>query len=366
MPRKGSVDRGLFQRDGVWWIRWACPYGHVHREQIGTAKSVARAYYEKRKLLVKTEGFCLTERKAKAVRERPVLFQDAAKRYMAWAEQERPRSLKFRRCAMKHLLSAFGPLSLKELASEQIDAYVQARRDTGAAPGTVNRERTVLGHLFGKARKWFAVAHNPVKDTEALAEPDGKPRPLTADEEARLLAVLSPRYRPYVMLALHTGLRLGELRAQAWKDIDLAHGVLTVTRPKSKKPESLPLNATARAVLASLERTGPFVFPTMPTKLSDLFIKYAKRAGLADVTFHSLRDTFISRLAPDVSATTLMTLARHRDLRTTRRYLKIEEAHLRAAVNRLDAPANENETGTATSTEKTAVLKLLDSIGIAG
>ena len=130
MPRKGSVDRGLFQRDGVWWIRWACPYGHVHRERIGTGKSVARGYYEKRKLAVKTEGFCLTERKAKAARERPVLFQDAATRYMAWAEQERPRSLEFRQCAMKHLLSALGPIPLTEISTAAIDAYIHTRRDS--------------------------------------------------------------------------------------------------------------------------------------------------------------------------------------------------------------------------------------------
>lgn len=36
MPRKGSVDRGLFRRKGVWWTLWVCPYGHEHMEKIGT------------------------------------------------------------------------------------------------------------------------------------------------------------------------------------------------------------------------------------------------------------------------------------------------------------------------------------------
>ena len=168
--------------------------------------------------------------------------------------------------------------------------------------------------------------------------------------------VLPAHYRSFVTLALNTGLRLGELRAQAWKDIDLTQGVLTVTQPKSRKPENLPLNATAR--------TGLLLFPTMPKKLSDLFIRYAKKAGLQDMTFHCLRDTFISRLAPHVSATTLMTLARHRDLRTTRRYyLKIEEIHLQAAVEKLSE--NGFEAGTQTGTEKMAVSQLLDYLGIA-
>lgn len=361
MPRKGSVDRGLFRQDGVWWVCWFCQYGHRHREKIGTAKSVARAYYERRKLAVKTEGFCLTEAQATAARERPVLFKDAATAYLAWAEQERPRSVMFREKALKHLLAAFGPLPLKEITGEQVEAYLQARREAGAAPGTINRERTTIGHLFSKAIKKGIATENPVKQTEKLKEPDGIPRPLTHDEERRLLGRLPAHYLPFTRLALHTGLRLGELRAQSWKDIDLTQGVLTVTRPKSGKPESLPLNQTATALLASLERTGPIVFPNIPSHLSDLFTRYTKKAGLADVTFHCLRDTFISRLAvdPTVSAAKLMKLARHRDFKTTRRYLKIEDADLRAAVNRLDA----NETATHTATEKTAVSELLDSMG---
>ena len=136
-----------------------------------------------------------------------------------------------------------------------------------------------------------------------------------------------------------------------------------MTRPKSKKLERLPLNAVARAVLVSLERTGPVVFPGIPKRFSDRFVVDAtKRAGLPDVTFHCLRDSFISRIAPLVSAAVLMQLARHRDLRTTRRYLGFEDATLMAAVEKLSE--NGFETGTATGTEKTAVSELLDSMGL--
>lgn len=362
MPRKGSVDRGLFQRDGLWWIRWTCPYGHDHRERIGTAKGIARSHYQKRNLAVKTEGYCLTEAQARAAREKPTLFKDAASDYLAWAARERPRSVTFREKALKHLLAAFSSLPLKEIVGDQVDAYLQARRDAGAAPGTINRERTVLGHLFSKAIKKGTATDNPVKQTEKLREPDGTPRPLTYDEQARLLAVLPRHYLPFVKLALHTGLRLGELRAQTWKDIDLTQGVLTVTRPKSGKPESLHLTATAKALLASLERTGPLLFPTMPTRLTTLFTRYTKKVGLADVTFHCLRDTFISRLAPHTSVPPLMQLARHRDYRTTRRYVKVDDATLKAALAHLD----ENETGTHTGTEKIAISELLDSMGLVG
>ena len=77
------------------------------------------------------------------------------------------------------------------------------------------------------------------------------------------------------------------------------------------------------------------IFPTLPKKLTDLFIRYAEKANLTDVTFHCLRDTYISRLAPHVSTPTLMALARYRDYRTTRCYVQVDGDHLRAAVERL-------------------------------
>lgn len=366
MARQGGVDRGLFRREGAWWILWVCPYGHRHRERIGTAKGQARDYYQKRKLQVKLEGFCLTEAKAQREAAKPVLFQDVARRYLAWAAEHRPKSVMFRDKALKHLLAAFGPRPLTELTRTEIEAYLTRRRDSGAAPGTVNRERAVLSHLFNRAILWGIVEKNPVTGTEQYVELNEAPRPLTPDEEARLLPRLPAHYLPFVTLAMHTGLRLGELRAQTWKDIDLKQGTLTVTRPKSGMREVLPLNQTARRLLASLERTGPLVFPKMPSQLSTLFIRYAKKAGLEGVTFHCLRDTFISRLAPHVSAPSLMALARHRDYRTTRRYLRIDEAHLKAAVERLTYPETGDGSSTQSSTEKSLslqVLELLEGIG---
>ena len=78
------------------------------------------------------------------------------------------------------------------------------------------------------------------------------------------------------------------------------------------------------------------MFPTLPLKLTDLFIRYVAKANLPrDITFHCLRDTYISRLAEHVSTPTLMALARHRDYRTTRRYVQVDGDHLRVAVEQL-------------------------------
>jgi integrase len=94
----------------------------------------------------------------------------------------------------------------------------------------------------------------------------------------------------------------------------------------------------------------------LPRKLSDLFSRYAHKAGLADVTFHCLRDTYISRLAPHCNTPTLMALARHRDYRTTQRYVRLDGDHLRQTVEQLVAhPPLDRHTVTQTVTAPDAV-----------
>lgn len=350
MARKGGRDRGLFQRtdNGVWWIRWVCPFGHEHMEKIGP-KSLARQVYQQRKVAVKTDNFCLTQERERERRERPVLFQDVARDYLSWGKKYRPRSYTFRASAMKHLVGAFASKPLGEIGRVDVEAYQERRQQDGVKPATINRERAVLSHLFGKAISWGLVQANPVHGTERLPEDNEQPRPLSHDEEARLFTVLPEHYNPVVTLALHTGLRLNELRTQSWRDVDLATGTLLVTRPKSKQREVIPLNSTAFALLAELKQEGPLLFPRLPKKMSDLFIRYVKKAGLEDVTFYCLRDTYISRLAPHCTTPTLMALARHRDYRTTRRYVRVDGDHLRQAVENL-VPDDPFSNGTVTQT----------------
>ncbi len=338
-----SRDQGLYERNRgskCWWIRWSCGNGHIHRERVG-AHSLAKETYDERKRSARLYGFCLAEHrqqlKARKQQPKPLLFREAADAYIRWAAKERPKSLRFRQNTLNPLLSTFGEQPLAAITPAQITQYLQRRRDAGLSGSTCNRERSVLGHLFSRAILWGYVMENPAARTEKYREPKGTPRPLTYDEEARLFQQLPAHYRPFVLLAIESGLRLNELRTQLWRDIDLEKGILTVSSPKSGKPdEGIPLNATAKGLLSNLERTGKLVFPKLPRSLSTTFPRYLRRAKIEGASFHCLRDTFCSRVAAHASAATLRALARHQDLRTTQRYVQVDDSHLRAAVEKLD------------------------------
>jgi integrase len=203
--------------------------------------------------------------------------------------------------------------------------------------------------VFTKAQDWGLCDHNPVRGVAHLKEHNEAPRPITPAEEELLFAVMPDHIRPIVTLALHTGLRMNELRVQRWQDIDLVDASLQVTQPKSGRREVLPLNNVAHALLAELPQTHDVIFPAMPVDMTNVFRRLVKRAKLpSDITFHCLRDTYISRLAPYCAAPTLMALARHRNFTTTQRYLRVDEQHLRHAVDRL---SGDFESLTVTKTE---------------
>ena len=332
--------RGVFQKSGkglAWWIRWTCPQGHRHEEKVGP-KAAAQSLVERRRVAVKVEGFCLTAQRQARATPAPPPFREAVAAYLEWSARERPRSLVFRRSILTACLPTLGGLLVHDLTPQRLEQYLTTRQHAGATGATVNRDRAVLSHLFGQLVAQGVLSANPVAKVERRRESPEQPRPLTHDEEARLFAVLPARFRPAVIFAIHTGLRLGEIRAQAWRDVDGEAATLRVTQPKSGQEEALPLNSVAVDVLRSLPKDGPAIFPTLPADFSRVFARLARAINL-DVTFHCLRDTFISRLAPHVSGPVLMQLARHRDFRTTRRYLKVDGEHLREAVRQLEVEA---------------------------
>ena len=205
-------------------------------------------------------------------------------------------------------------------------------------------------------------------------------RYLTADEEKRLLAALTVRddkrraeraranqwrrergYRrwpeygtytdhvtPLVTLAMHTGLRRGELFQIRWSDVDLPAARLTVQGggAKSGQTRHIPLNTTAATALATWrEITKPataeaIVFPGAEgAPLEDIKKAWAALLKAAKITafrFHDCRHHFASKLVmAGVDLNTVRELLGHSDFKMTLRYAHLAPEHKAAAVAKL-------------------------------
>ena len=142
----------------------------------------------------------------------------------------------------------------------------------------------------------------------------------TKSEQTKLLSVLcgdTDRFGLGVLLCLFTGLRLGELCALKWSDIDFTNKTLTVRRtvqrlyvenataktalvetaPKSgNSKRELPLQDTIVMLLNDFKNAKEYVFggdkPLDPRTMQNHYKKILKEAGVAYKNFHTLRHTY--------------------------------------------------------------------------
>lgn len=196
---------------------------------------------------------------------------------------------------LTHLNSAFGTTLLPDITALPIERYKLLQLEA-VSPATVNRELAGLKRLFNVAEQWGLFrGRNPVKDVRFLDENNLKLRTLSDEEEAAL--------QDLVAFAINTGLRLGEILNLTWKEVDLENGVLKLLVRKNRRMLEVPLNDTALSVVNGWHgiRKSDDVFynPETGGRWKDLWLglkKACRQADLNDVTWHTFRHTFASRL----------------------------------------------------------------------
>lgn len=243
-----------------------------------------------------------------------------------------PRSVeRYRGLVDRHVVPALGQRPVRKLTSQEIATLYADLRST-LAPASIAVLHAVLHQALDQAVRWRVIAANPAHGVKA-------PRPVRREmrfldpEQARVLleaAAGDPLAALYVA-AVYTGLRLGELLALRWRDVDLEDQALTVRhtltridgtlvlrQPKTAHSRRTVVMAPAAAealrahrlveaerLLALGHRMEPetLVFsdrwgdPLHPGHITDrAFRPLLRRAGLPPIRFHDLRHTCASLL----------------------------------------------------------------------
>ncbi|MBI3988851.1 MAG: site-specific integrase [candidate division NC10 bacterium] len=356
-PHGSQLHQG---KRGDWWVRYVDHDGQLHREKVGP-KGLAVEVYRKRKTEIR-EGKFFPEK----LKQRSILFEEAAKDWIDHANL-RKRSAYHDGLRMKRLLEAFGGHALAEISPPQVEAFQRDLTAMGRKPATVNHYLRLLKAVFYLAIRNGKAERNPVKPVKLLQEDNVRVRYLAEEEEARLFRVLPDRYKPLVTIALHTGLRRGELAGLRWQDVDFHAGILTIPRSKHGETRRVPMNSVVRETLRELRRAqvqaahqkgqgereilSPYAFALengQPLReISHAFTRAVRGAGIENFHFHDLRHTFASRLVmAGVDLRTVQELLGHKTLTMTLRYSHLSSSHQRQAVERLTV----RRTGTKTDT----------------
>ncbi len=342
MARRGE---NIYKRkDGRWEGRYI-----IERKPDGKPRfhSVyAKSYTAVKELLILRKGghiALLTP----AARKHEELFSDWADywlQHVAYPSVRLSTYEHYRRNIETHLKPQFGNCYLREITEEAVKGIVR-QWQTSLAPGTVQG----IIRLFKSVMKSARLKGLCECRFEDLRIPGKikKPRVLSIPEQQRMEMAMGPEGMEY-MLCLYTGLRLGELCALKWEDVDLDVGYLfvrgtlqrvrgnskktylTIGLPKSGASErEIPIPAfLLKRLRAWKEKSaGIFVFqgkngrPMDPRTLQGRFKRFTGRLGIKGAHMHTLRHTFACRcLERGIGYDVLCELMGHSSAQITLKY----------------------------------------------
>ena len=228
-----------------------------------------------------------------------------------------------------HIVPALGRVKLKNLNPVHVRGFYREKLDSGLSAATVRKMHSVLRKALKQTVLDGLVPRNVC---EAVKPPKVERKEITPLDREQAKALLDTanevgdRLEALYVLAVHTGMREGELLGLKWEDVDLERGVLRLKRAlvreggkttlgdlkTAKSRRSVRLTRAAVEALRShlerqieeMERTGSLyqpgglVFATEsgtllnPSNLRNRSFKpLLKRANLPDICFHDLRHT---------------------------------------------------------------------------
>jgi integrase len=229
-----------------------------------------------------------------------------------------------------HIKPALGRVKLGALTPNHVRRLYRQKLDSGLAPRTVNYIHVTLHKALKDAVSDALIPRNAASVRAPRPE---KPEihPLAPDQARKLLSIareIEDRFEALYVLALHCGLREGELLGLKWNDIDLSEATATLRirrtlsqtrdlghifeKPKNGKGRSVKCSHKAtealkrhrarqneeRLGMGSLWQDNGLVFPTITgTTMSGTnllgrhFKPLLKRAGLPPIRLHDLRHT---------------------------------------------------------------------------
>lgn len=347
---------GVFTKNGWYWIDYRDAEGRRHRQKASLEHQIA-------KRMLRDKLGSIARGEITGIREEGMLLKEfIEKRYWPTIKESLSKfELKRARCIIDlHINPQLGGLRLCKIRQEDIERFqsdrltstIGPKRSKSAGPtrpqaeakrvstGTVKKEVMRLKHILNRAVAWRYLKDSPARGLSKVTPPPGRIRYLSPEERSAILDSARPELRLYILTALQTGARRGELAAVRWCDIDMKARTITFARTKNGERRVVPLTDTLREALQALPRPLDPQARVLPALSADAvtigFHRLIEGLKIPNLRFHDLRHDVASTLAmAGVPQRTLMEILGHKDPRMTLRYQHLSPGHLQEAMSYL-------------------------------
>lgn len=291
--------------------------------------------------------------------------------YVRPASKERTY-LRYAEIAERHLIPHLGEYELGEITQPMLQRYVSGLAKNGNLKNGKPLSSNTIGSVIGVIRRSLKTAcilgMVPANCAEMLIRPRREEKEtacFTAAEQRKMeqCVMQTEKEKLYgVILCLYTGLRIGELLALEWEDIDLSRGVIFVVRSCHdgrdedgfRRVVESPKTASSKRVIPIPKQILPILRGMKKRKTCETVIAengrpvsvrsyqrsfelFLKRLGIPHKGFHALRHTFATRaLECGMDVKTLSEILGHRSpVVTLNRYAHSLSEHKREMMDRV-------------------------------
>lgn len=228
-----------------------------------------------------------------------------------------------------HVIPNIGHITLKNLSAMHLQRLVNEKFQGGLSTGSIRKMHNIISSSLDQAVQNDMIPKNPAKSVKLPTHTQKAIKYFSEGEQKRFFeAARKDDLYPLFVLAAYTGLRLGELLALNWGDIDFKNGTVSVNKdaitvedfenesgkknvtiiqdtPKTKSSiRKVPLTETATQVLKAHKQSSSniLVFCTKngtilnSSNVRRSFHRILEDAGVEKCSFHTLRHTFATRL----------------------------------------------------------------------
>lgn len=273
---------------------------------------------------------------------------------------------KYKRQIEIHILPALGEYELHELTATVLQRFTVDLSEKGLSANTVNG---IISVLKSSLKRAVALGIAEKEYTDCIVRPKQREKQVecfSKDEQRKIEQYIYEKKKTKlfgILLCLYTGLRIGELLALTWNDVDLQKGVISVSKschdgwkngayvkivdtPKtlcSDRVIPLPKQLLSKMKEHRKQSAGEFVvggrseYGAQVRSYQKTFELLLKRLNIPHKGFHSLRHTFATRaLECGMDVKTLSEILGHKNPTITlKRYAHSMMEHKAEMMNRL-------------------------------
>jgi integrase len=268
-----------------------------------------------------------------------------------------------------NLIPFFGSVAISDIAPEDVEAFI-LRMLKKNSKSTINKNLELLRTILNYNVKRRRILYNPVTVVGLFKQQTPDFEYWEMSEAKQFLSHVEKKYfasgndlKALYVLALNTGMRLGEILGLYWCDINFENNLISVRRSydshqhciknttKGFKVRHVPINPVLREELLQMKRgkSKDLVFATINGKpkdrsnVSHYFRRDSEGAGVRKIKFHALRHSFASHFMMNGgSIFELQIILGHSDVKTTMRYSHFSKSYLIGKTNIVSFSGKEN------------------------